>query len=116
MSKLFDKLQVGLNEIKAFEDGELSDINVRVSTRSLKIKPVPKTIPASKIKSIRIRMGLSQSQFAEVLGVSTITVSKWEQGTNSPQPSSIRLLNILSEKPSLLTELDIVGLQESVHG
>jgi hypothetical protein len=54
MSKLFDKLQIGLNEIKAIEVGELSDINVRVrvrvSTRSLKTKPVPKTIPASKIK------------------------------------------------------------------
>ena len=36
-------------------------------------------ITAKMIKSIRSRLGLSQAKFAELVGVATITVAKWEQ-------------------------------------
>jgi transcriptional regulator with XRE-family HTH domain len=38
----------------------------------------------SEIKSIRELLGLNQLQFAQLLGVHPITVSKWERGIASP--------------------------------
>jgi putative transcriptional regulator len=39
---------------------------------------------ASEIKSIRELLNLNQLQFAQLLGVHPITVSKWERGIATP--------------------------------
>lgn len=40
---------------------------------------------AQKIKAARVRLGLSQSQFARALGLSRkATVSDWERGVKAP--------------------------------
>ena len=107
MGKEFDEIMGGLNEMKSFLGGE-RDPNVRVSTRGLKVASLHKFSP-SKIKSLRISLGMSQSQFSEALGVKVLTVSKWEQGINPPSGSSLRLLQMLTKKPHLLEETDIVS-------
>jgi transcriptional regulator with XRE-family HTH domain len=38
----------------------------------------------SKIKFVRLALGLSQSQFAKILGVQTLRISKWERGVATP--------------------------------
>jgi putative transcriptional regulator len=38
----------------------------------------------SEIRSIRQLLGLNQAQFAQLMGVHAITVSKWERGITSP--------------------------------
>ncbi|MFT4040411.1 MAG: tetratricopeptide repeat protein [Thermomicrobiales bacterium] len=45
-----------------------------------------------RIRAIRRSLGLSQVQLAEVLDVSNITVSRWEQGRAQPHPSTIARL------------------------
>ena len=47
------------------------------------------------IKSIRERLGLSQSQFAEMLGFSPRTVQSCEQGWRQPSPSLCRMATLL---------------------
>ncbi len=47
------------------------------------------------IKELRIEKGLTQSQFAEMLGVSNMAVSKWERGINIPD---ISIVKEISEK------------------
>jgi putative transcriptional regulator len=37
-----------------------------------------------EIRKIRLRLGLNQVQFAQLMGVHPITVSKWETGVTSP--------------------------------
>lgn len=37
------------------------------------------------IKSLRTRLGLTQAQFAAMLGVSPLAVSFWERGTRRPR-------------------------------
>ena len=39
---------------------------------------------AQTIKSVREALGLNQLQFAQLLGVHPMTVSKWERGVTAP--------------------------------
>lgn len=51
-------------------------------------------MPSSK--SVRSRLGLSQKQLAEMIGVHAMTVSKWERGVLEPSEHQRRLLRALS--------------------
>jgi putative transcriptional regulator len=46
-----------------------------------------------EIRSIRQLLGLNQAQFAQLMGVHAITVSKWESGTTSPTDYQVAFLN-----------------------
>jgi len=47
---------------------------------------------ASDLKELRARLGLSQEELAQLLGVHAMTVSKWERGKLRPGPHEKRLL------------------------
>ena len=47
------------------------------------------------IKLLRRRTGLTQSQFAESLGISVQDVSKWENGKAKPQVDMLKKLAIV---------------------
>jgi transcriptional regulator with XRE-family HTH domain len=47
---------------------------------------------AAEVKAIRTRLGLSQLQLAQLLGVHSLTVSKWERGLLAPTPHHSALL------------------------
>lgn len=49
---------------------------------------------ANDVKRIRASLELSQSQFAELLGVSVRTVQDWEQGKNTPGAPAVTLLKL----------------------
>ena len=49
---------------------------------------------ADRIKQLRKKKGVSQSELAEAIGVKTNTVSTWERGTRKPD---VEALNLLSE-------------------
>lgn len=42
--------------------------------------------PAVDVLQLRTRLGLNQSQFADLFGVHAMTVSKWERGELAPDP------------------------------
>lgn len=44
------------------------------------------------LKRLRARLGLSQSELAELVGVHAMTVSKWERGVLAPGAREARLL------------------------
>ena len=43
-------------------------------------------LAANDVYRVRSNLGLSQLQFAQLLGVHPITVSKWERGVTGPTP------------------------------
>ena len=48
---------------------------------------------AERIKQLRKKKGLSQSELAELIGVKNNTVSTWERGTRKPDFEALNLLS-----------------------
>jgi len=61
----------------------------------------------SKIRRIvhlqRHALGLTQTQFAQLIGVHHITVSRWERGVASPTPWQMGLISSLVAQPDIET-------------
>ena len=55
--------------------------------------------PQPEVKLIREKVGLSQSQFALLLGVSKRTLENWEQGRRHPTGPAKELLRIVEADP-----------------
>ncbi|CAK14674.1 helix-turn-helix domain-containing protein [Pseudomonas entomophila] len=58
--------------------------------------------PAAEARS---RTGLSQSRFAELLGVSVRTLQEWEQGRRKPSGAARSLLHIAASRPDVFREV-----------
>jgi putative transcriptional regulator len=52
-------------------------------------------------KRVRMRVGLSQSEFSQKIDVSVETIRNWEQGKRSPNGAAKALLKILDRSPEL---------------
>lgn len=59
----------------------------------------------SPVMSARRSSGLSQSQFAALLGVSVRTLQEWEQGRREPSGAAKTLLRVAESHPDVLREL-----------
>jgi hypothetical protein len=64
-------------------------------------------IPAERCFPLaaRAKTGLSQSQFATLLGISVRTLHDWEQGRREPSGAAMTLLKIASRHPEVLREV-----------
>lgn len=55
---------------------------------------------AEDVSGLRYRLGVSQQEFARLLGVRQQTVSDWETGLHAPRGASRRVLSIAAEQPA----------------
>ena len=62
-------------------------------------------VTVSPVAAVRVQSGLSQSAFAQLLGVSLRTLQEWEQGRRSPSGAAQTLLKIALKHPEILREL-----------
>ena len=51
--------------------------------------------PAKYVKMKRKKLGLTQIQFAKLLGVAFATINRWENGWNDPSPLALKELRRL---------------------
>ena len=58
-------------------------------------------IGSSGVRIIRERTSLSQSEFAQLIGVSVKTLQNWEQDRRRPAGPAAALLSILEHDPAL---------------
>ncbi|MGD0949905.1 MAG: type II toxin-antitoxin system MqsA family antitoxin [Candidatus Binatia bacterium] len=56
------------------------------------------------VAALRRFVGLSQSQFAEAMGISVHTLRNWEQGRRRPNGPAIGLLRIAARHPRIIRE------------
>jgi len=77
--------------------------------RSVKQMNAGKAASKTKVKvppvaSARHASGLSQAQFASVLGISVRTLQKWEQGEREPSGAAKSLIRIAQRHPGVLAD------------
>ena len=87
-ASLFDELVTSLKEAKAIVQGEV------IPARRFELKRID-------VKAIREKTGLSQSQFAQLIQISTKTLQNWEQKRRLPTGPAAALLKIVSINPDL---------------
>jgi DNA-binding transcriptional regulator YiaG len=56
------------------------------------------------IAEVRVRHGLSQREFAEVLGLDIDTLQNWEQGRNKPDSAALNLVMVYDKAPELIEQ------------
>lgn len=56
------------------------------------------------IRGVRGKLGLSQSEFALLIGVSVATLQNWEQGRRHPEGPARALLRIAAKNPKAVLE------------
>jgi putative transcriptional regulator len=73
--------------------------------RELKRGDRGRVITLSDISAVREKTGLSQAQFAALLGVSVRTLQDWEQGRRAPSGAARTLLAIADRNPRALLDV-----------
>ena len=61
--------------------------------------------PRSPIVRARLQSGLTQAQFAALLGVSKRTLEQWEQGRRVPSGAAKTLIRVAELHPEVLREI-----------
>jgi putative transcriptional regulator len=82
----FDKLSRSIRQAGKIRRGQLRASRVT-------------NITATDVRSIRHKLGKSQSEFALMIGVSVATLQNWEQGRRKPEGPAQALLKIAAENP-----------------
>ena len=62
-------------------------------------------VSLSDVTQARAKSGLTQAQFAQVLGVSIRTLQEWEQGRRKPSGAAQALLAIAAKRPEVIREV-----------
>ncbi len=61
--------------------------------------------PESSVVRARLRSGLTQAEFAALLGVSQRTLQQWEQGRRVPSGAAKTLIRVAELHPEVLREV-----------
>jgi putative transcriptional regulator len=86
MTKLFEDLMTGLDEVDAFLAGETAGYKVH--------------LPAEvDVKGIRKSLKMTQSRFSETFGFSLDAVKHWEGGRRTPESSARAFLTVIARNP-----------------
>ena len=93
MSQLFKDLCTGLNQAIDYSKGKGKAKAVTLVKYS--IDPI-KEYDRNQIRDIRMKANMSQSVFAEFMGVSVKTVEDWECGRTHPTGPACRLISLVS--------------------
>ena len=96
MSKASESIMRGLQEMLDHAQGKRELRSHQVSTTP------PRDFSADEIKEIRSKLNMSQSFFADVIGVSKKTVESWEYGRGKPSGAAARVLTIADKDPDAL--------------
>ena len=89
------------SELQKFQDDLLESVKQMRRGQAARVTKV--AIPAAA--EARAKVGLSQSDFAILLGVSARTLQDWEQGRREPTGAAKTLLRVAVSHPEILRSL-----------
>lgn len=71
-------------------------------------------VVGTRIRDARIKMGLTQEQLGDLVGISKVSICGYEQGTRTPTLATfLELLKVLKETPDYLLGLDVSVVSET---
>ena len=85
----FDNLVASIKEAGRIKRGQIKP------SRVFEFAPVD-------VKAIRRRLHQSQTEFAQMIGVSVATLQNWERGRRRPEGPARTLLKVAAENPEAL--------------
>lgn len=88
---LFEELVASIKEAGRIHRGEVQP------SRSFIFEP-------QDVRSIREKLHKSQSEFAQMIGVSVATLQNWEQGRRQPRGPARALLQVASKSPQVVAK------------
>jgi putative transcriptional regulator len=91
--ELFDELLLSVKEAAAIERGDLKP------SRTFEVRT------ANDVVRVRGKLGLSQTKFAMLLGISEDTLQNWEQGRRKPTGPAKVLLRVAARHPRVILEV-----------
>jgi DNA-binding transcriptional regulator YiaG len=89
---------VALTEDLRALSNELGEMNVQLRQRR------SSTETGETVIALRAHHGLSQREYADLLGIDVRTLQNWEQGRNRPDPSAVSLMRIFAHAPEVFEE------------
>lgn len=92
MNELLESIKQGLREAIQFADGETR--NTRVFDAA-----------AVDVKHIRIKVGMTQQEFAATFGISLGTLRHWERGDRTPRGPALVLLHLIQKDPAAIMKV-----------
>jgi putative transcriptional regulator len=98
-AELFDELVASVREGGALLRGEKAPARAFV-------------VEGPDVKQIRAQYGLSQGEFAAMLGISVGTLRNWEQGRRAPEGPARVLLQVAARHPEAVWDVVRTGRQK----
>ena len=98
--QIFDEIMEGLGALKA--ERETGKTTLR--RHRLPVVEVPPILP-EEIKETREHYQLSQADLAALLGLTTSSLQRWEQGRGAPIPAARVLLRLAREYPDTIQRI-----------
>lgn len=90
------------SDVEKFQQDLLASVRQMRRGQAARVTNV-KLPPAAEA---RAKVGLSQQDFARLLGVSARTLQDWEQGRREPTGAAKMLLRVAATHPEVLLELN----------
>jgi putative transcriptional regulator len=87
MTKMFDDLMTGLDEVDTFLAGKTAGYKVNLPSKV-------------DVKGIRKRLKMTQARFSHTFGFSLDAVKHWEGGRRTPESSARAFLTVISKNPA----------------
>ncbi len=84
----------GLEQAIAWTRGENEDVRVTLVQ-----------VPEVDVREVRMKMGLSQAQFATKFGFPPATLRNWEQGRSRPDAPTRVLLAVIAKHPEAVEDV-----------
>lgn len=89
MSKAFDDITAGLQDALSYAKGDPG------TSRTYQVR----TAPDVDCKGIRLKLGLSQAEFARRFGFRLSTLQDWERGKRRPDTAARLLYRVIEREP-----------------
>jgi putative transcriptional regulator len=91
--ELFKELLESVNQAVAIERGQVKP------SRAFMVKN------ANDVVRVRTKLGISQTRFAKLMGISANTLQNWEQGRRKPTGPAKVLLKVVARHPKAVLDV-----------